>query len=645
MGRILVVEPDPRIAQALARLLHGSGHAAEMVVDEMAALASLMERPASLVLAAAGPGGSLARRTWSALESLDPGPDIVWTGPVRAMVLPMLEAKRGRDFLETPPAAPALQGLLARLVGTPASADSWSGLDFLHCIDGAAERYPPARVLFLAHRVTGSGVLSVRSGAGDWTVALKKGRIAGATGLTDLLADDGPTVSGDAPALMAALGAAIGAGADPETAMRAAGVGIARAAFRATGLDGATVRFDADEPEGSVMTLPGRLPRLLAAAARQERPVQAIRSMLGGRRKSMIQARFPDDAPESQWGLPPTALRLLRDGARVETLGELLGAARGGETDEVWAAVDLLLCLGLLDLGENTGGTGRVAEPERDDIEIETIDAAEEPSNEPADEGDDEANALRAWFEEHKTSDPWVVLGIDDSEQMTSEGVEAAFRAQSANFHPDIFLTASKPAQALARRCFARLGLAKEALADVDVLLEARQRMRAAEEGRPYASAAEQQRARLIAKRADVAVRKKQWGEAHMLWKEARQVDPTEVAYEWFALRTGWQSGDIAGTEAEAAMLELKSMKLGQRADLMATVGEIRLRAGDDDGAYAAFEQAIEINPDHVDARRRMRLRDMRQSKSEPPARTGLSLKGLFSFGKKADGSGGKGGK
>ncbi|MEC7946248.1 MAG: hypothetical protein VX265_01695, partial [Myxococcota bacterium] len=449
-------------------------------------------------------------------------------------------------------------------------------------------------------------------------------------------------VSKDAQGLMAALGAAIGAGTDPETAMTAAGVGIARAAIRATGTEGAMVRFVPDEPQGSVMTLPGRLPRLLAAAARKERPAPAIRSMLGGRRKSSIQARFPDDAPESQWGLPPTALRLLRDGARVDTLGELLGAARGGETDEVWAAVDLLLCLGLLELGESIGGTGRIVEPERDDIEIETIDAAAEESDGGAEQGDEEANSLRAWFEEHRTSDPWVVLGIDDSEQMTSEGVEAAFRAQSANFHPDIYLTASKPAQALARRCFARLGLAKEALADVDVLLEARQRMRAAEEGRPYASAAEQQRARLIAKRADVAARKKQWGEAHKLWMEAKQVDPTEVSYEWFALKTGWQSGDIEGAQAEAAMLELKSMKMGQRADLMATVGEIRLRAGDENGAYAAFEQAIEINPEHVDARRRMRLRDMRQSKSEPPARSGLSLKGLFSFGKKSDDSRGR---
>lgn len=645
MVRIVVVEPDPRISQALARLLRGSGHSAEMVADEMAALASMMERPADVVLAAAGPGASLARRTWSALSTLDPEPRIVWTGPIRSMALPLLEAGRGEDFLETPPSAPALQGLLARLVGQPASADRWSGADFLQQVDGDVERYPPARVLFLAHRISGTGVLSVTAGDATWTVTLKKGRITGCTGLADLDASDGPQPSAAALPLMSALGQAIGQGADPEAAMRAAGVGIARAALRAAELPDATVRFDPVEPEGGVMKLPARIPRLLSDAARLERPPAAVRSALGSRRNEPVRVQVPDDSPETQWSLPPVSLRLLRDCVRVETLGELLGSARGGETDEVWASVDLLVCLGLLQIGGAAPAAGRLVAPDADDIEIEAIaPVAAEPAPTGADEPDEQAIALRAWFEAKAKAAPWVVLGIDDSEQMTADGVESAFRNQSAKYHPDCFLDASKVAQALARRCFARLGSAKEALADVDVLLEARQRMRAGEEGRPYASPAEQHQARLTAKRADVAARKKQWGEAHRLWNDAVEVDPTEVAYQWQSLHTGWLAGLIDGEAAEAAMVELKNMKLGQRADLMAVVGEIRLRAGDEAGAYAAFDKAIEMNPDHVDARRRVRLRDMRQAKADPPRGSGLSLKGLFSFGKKGKGGAGAGG-
>ena len=139
-------------------------------------------------------------------------------------------------------------------------------------------------------------------------------------------------------------------------------------------------------------------------------------------------------------------------------------------------------------------------------------------------------------------------------------------------------------------------------------------------------------------------MRKKQWAEAHRLWADARRVDATEVAYHWQWLETGWRSGALEGAAAEEEMLSLKSMKLGQRADLMAVVGEIRLRAGDEAGAYEAFDKAVEMNPDHVDARRRLRLRDMRQAKTDPPKRAGLSLKGLFSFGKKPAGGAGSGG-
>lgn len=635
MARIVVIEPDARMAQAFARLLHGSGHAAELVADEMTALADLMEHPAELVLAAAGPGGAGARRVWSALQTLEPQPAIVWTGPLRAMVLPMLDAGRGEDFVETPPSAAALSGVLSRLVGTPAAADRWSGVDFLATVDGAASRYPPARVLFLAHRVSASGTLSVGPQGGDgWTVSLKNGRIIGCTGLASVDAPSGPQPDASAPPLMAMLGQVIASGADPERAMHAAGVGIARAALRAGSDDRLHVTFAATEAPGGAMQLPGRIPRLIAEARTLERPASAVRGALGARRKEAVGIQVPDDAPESQWGLTTVALRLLRDGARVETLGELLGAARGGETDEVWEAVDLLCCLGMLRIGDGVVVRAEAAPEGEDDIEIEPL-AGGAASGTGDVALDEEAAALKAWLDDGREHLHWQVLGIEDSEQMTADGVEAAFRKQSASFHPDMYLSAAPGTQALARRCFARLVEAREALEDVDVLLETRQRKRAEEDGRPYASPAEQQQGRLIARRAEVSVRKSQWAEASRLWKEACAVDGTEVSYQWNRLLAGWRAGEIDGPTAEAEMLALKSMKVGQRADLMATVGEIRLRAGDEEGAYAAFTSAVELNPDHVDARRRLRLRDMRQAKADGTKSGGLSLKGLFSFGRK----------
>ena len=59
-------------------------------------------------------------------------------------------------------------------------------------------------------------------------------------------------------------------------------------------------------------------------------------------------------------------------------------------------------------------------------------------------------------------------------------------------------------------------------------------------------------------------------------------------------------------------MLALKNMKMGRRPHVHRGRDP---SAGDEDGACKAFESAIEPDPDHVDARRRIRLRDVRQSR------------------------------
>ncbi len=644
MARIVVIEPDPRVLQALGRALHGSGHAVDVYSDEMSALAELTVRPADLVIAAAGPGGSAARRAWSALEVLEAAPPIVWTGPVRAMVLPLIQAGRGVDFLETPPTRPAVTGLLQRLLGGGAAEDRWSGPGFLDQVDGDSERFPPARVLFLAHRVSASGTLTVGEGDFAWSVQLRKGRIIGCTGVLGLTGEQPPEADADAPDLMAALGLAIGRGADPDATMRTGGVAIARLAIATADGPAQPVAFAVAEAGRAPIQLPSTVPQLLAEAARQQHLAADVRRRWARSRLSAITLQPPDDAPESQWGLPPVALRLMRDAARVGTLGELLGAARGGETDEVWQAVDLLRCLGVLSIEEGTrpaAAPAPAAEVAMDDIEIEAI--APEPAAAPAPDGgpaDDPEALLRAAYAAMKGADPWTVLGIDDPDQLEDDELESVFRKRSAEFHPDRFQGASARVGKIAAACFARVGEARAAFDDTDFLIETRQRLRARKEGRPFATESQKSEARLVAKRAEVAARKKQWDEAHRLWVKATEIDGTEVSYTWHRLESGWRAGVLPGTEVAKALLSLDGLTIGHGAEVYNVVGEIRLREGDLDGAYAAFTRCIELKPDHIDARRRLRLRDMRSKPDEAGGGGGKglgALKGLFSFGRKGD--------
>jgi hypothetical protein len=636
-----MIEPDPRVHQSLVRLLRGTGHSLEHHRDEMGALGELTVRPAALVIAALGPGGALAGRTWSALGVLDVPPPIVWTGPSRASAMPLVESGRGMDVLETPLQRPALQGLLARVFGAATPADRWSGLDFLGTVSGDAGRYPPARVLFLAHRVGGSGTLLIQEDAGLWSISLRNGRIVGASGLSGLDHEDGPSVDANAPPLMSWLGQAIGQGASPDDAMNTAGVSIGIAALRAGDAGTAKVSFKDGPPVGAPIQLPTPIPRLLAEAARRCHGATSTRRRLGRHRNGAIRVVPPDDAPETQWGLPPVALRLLRDGANLATLGELLGQARGGETDEVWEGVDLLLCLGMLAIDKGGGerpssAASAFGTPPVDDIEIEAI--VEAPVEAPV---DDQAVTLMAALRAIQNQAPWEVLGLVKSDELEPDGIEAAFRRRSSEFHPDRFMNETAAVRRVAQLCFAKVGDARSAMGDEELMIETRQRLRAAEEGRPFSSESDKRRARLVAKRGVVAHRRKQWDEAWRLYTEATEIDGTEVAYEVQRLDSGWRAGELPGAGVIEAVMGLSGLTIGLRIDALALAGEIRMRDGDEAGAYEMFEKVVELNAEHIEARRWLRLRDMRATKGEEDSKKGLSLKGLFSFGRKGSGSAG----
>jgi hypothetical protein len=91
------------------------------------------------------------------------------------------------------------------------------------------------------------------------------------------------------------------------------------------------------------------------------------------------------------------------------------------------------------------------------------------------------------------------------------------------------------------------------------------------------------------------------------------------------------------------ALLDLRVPAGAARADVLAAAGDILLTAGRDAEAYHLFQRAVEENPGHVGARRRLRLRGMRDG-TKGRDKDGLPgaglLGGLF---KKRTGSGDRG--
>ncbi len=588
-----------------------------------------------------GPGGEEAEPAWAALGS-SAAPPIVWTGPLRDPVAGLLAAQRGVDFLQSPVRAPALNALLARLLAAEADT-GWSGAHQLEGLDGPGHRFPPLRVLFLAHRVGATGTLTAEGAGGRWTLALQGGRVVGWTGLVGLL-DEG--LGRNAPAsgpdeLTAQLGAFIGQGLPPHEAFDAAARGLGLRLGRTVEAPPDRVAWTPEQgPVATPMPLPMALPRLIASGLAAVRSGAQVRRELGSQRLAAITATPPDDAPQSQWGLPPDGLRLVRDASKVSTLGELLGSA-GAETDRAWQAVDLVLQLGLLALGQPEDrarpGAGK------DDIVVEAIGQTSAPpsagSPDAVADADPRMAELKAALSAMRGQPPEGILGVETAEDATVEGLDRLFIELSGSFHPDRFADGGPRLQRVAEACFTRVGDAREALRNSERRIELVERMRAKEQGKPWASAEDKKKAILIGKQGELALRRQAWTEAADLLEEAAQLDPTEFRYAFHAIQSGWRTGRLSPQEAIDRLMGFKDLTRGQQADVWALAGELHLREGREDAGYELLKQAVERNPELVDAQRRLRLRDMRQRKedAEVAEKRPSALRSLLSWGKRAD--------
>ncbi len=580
MARVVLISPDPRRAGPVAAALRALGHR----VDGRRSTAAALRVQADLYVASTElPPDALGRArapvAWFRPEGAEAGEH-----PADRTLDADAGEARWRVLLE---------GLLPRSL-------EWSGLEFLRTIDGPVSRYSLLRAFFLAYRTGATGRFELTE-AGRWSADLREGTVVAVRGVGGLLAGLG--VEGtEEDDLEALLGRAIAAGHAPDEALRAAARGLGRTVARAT-LDGAgRVRFvEGAAPEGFAAPLPVPVPRMLAEGLAAERPARVVRRAYARRRRAAVRVNVPADAPEHRLGLPPRVLGLLRQAGHAETLGELVSDPRRGETDEAWLAVDLLVHLGLVE----------TAEPET---------PAEAPASAlsdalPPETGDPREAALEAALADIEGKEPWEVLGITSSRLANEGAVNRSFVERSAEFHPDRYVDASPRARALAERCFAAVQAAREALRGREAIEELAERLLAAEEGRPYVSARERAAARLLAKKGEVAFKKRDWTEATRQFREAARRDPTEWTYRFRALHAAWLAGEADADETVEALLALEGPAGRKRAEVLFAAGEVRVKQGREDAAMALFRQVVELDEEHVGARRYLRLHEMRRQR------------------------------
>jgi len=651
LARLLLVDPDKGRRATLTRMLRQHGHAVIDMAGPIEALESFRRTRAELVLAVVdelgGPGRPLARAMGE-----DARTRLVWMGA------PSVHTEVRRDgapiagFLPLPPPTAALDGMLQRLVGDPGP--RWSGHDFLDAIEGGTDRFPVPRVLFLAHRLSATGRLNVTHEGSTMSVDMRAGEVVGLGGIPGLLAGHGVDGNGTLEELVSA---AMALGHQPNQVLTWLGEGIGRWCVGLPCVSDCNVAFEVEiAAKGAGFPLPLSVPQMIARGLKSVRPADVVRVELGRRRTALVRIQLPDDAPESRWGLPPTALRMVREATRIRTLGELLGSGPGGERPETWEAADLLIHLGFIGLDESERPSllglpdedATTFVPEDDLSELESglfffeEDSARLPPDEPQPEapgGDADPMAekrqrLKSTFLRLKHIEPVELFVIESSQQASPEGVEEAFRKVSANYHPDRYAKDSEQIQRLASQCFGLVADARDQLlADTAGLELLHRKLKAAEAGEHYISASEAEQAHTALKELKRAAQRREWQLCLELADQVLGLDPERWEAAFIRVQARRGAGLIAPGQVVQELDALEPSNKRGRAQVLYYKGEVLLADGKDSAAFSSFRAAVAADETHTDAKRRLRLRELRQSRkggSDEDGSVGKTLSRLF---------------
>ena len=558
----------------------------------------------------------------------------------------------------------------------------WSGTDYLNVVSGPVDRFPPLRVLFLAHRVAATGLITLVNIYGARGIWVQNGVIAGLAGFPDLLSGLGlKGEPGEDAIAMVTRG--ITSGQSPDRVITALSDGVAAAIAGFADLRGADVRFRLDaRPPPQLLPPLDPFPRLLSRGLRLLRPPERLRPLFGPRLNLVAIQSIPDDAPESRWALDPTALRVLREAGRAPTLGELLGS--GAPSGATWLAVDLLLQLGLLELvtaaarpvdktaekpvdraGDRSvdrsvdraldrsidrSVSRSVAPPRALDRSVDrsvsrnlaapqdrSVDASVSGRSAPRSARPAAVIALREALAGMISADEATLLGLQRSAELTEAGIDRAFRDQSVRFHPDRHQMGTPEQRDLAARCFGLMSDAYAVLRDPAARADRQARMKAKEEGRIYVSEHEQRAARLAYARAEVLVRQRRWADALPDLDDATRLDPASWRYRLTRAQAGAFSGRAGPSETEEALRAVAAdAPPGEaRAEVHFVLGELMMRDNREKPAMACFEEALKEHPEHAGAKRRMWLQKRRSDEVPAAAPAAGLFSGLRNLGKK----------
>ncbi|MGB0640167.1 MAG: hypothetical protein ACPGTU_12580 [Myxococcota bacterium] len=551
----------------------------------------------------------------------------------------------------------------------------WSGMEFLSTLGGTSNDVPPFRTLFLAHRTKATGKLWVTRGANIRTIDLAGGRLVGFSGFTDLFDGFDGERSWSVSEWVTALTEAGNTGDD---ALRKIAVAIGVESLKMADEGDWIVRFATDMSSPTVTDfVPINLMEVSGEVVNQYQAESKVRQWMEGLPGGVMSVRRPSDAGEPEWGLDEQTLKVLNVVDKAQNVGALYVSLAADD----WMHVALLWCLGLIssaDVAERPASPAKESRPQPepassklDDMNTEEYEAATTPSRtkekpqEPTRKKSAKERSLgrssskrkrrlsprrmairrspwesppeemeqhlREAYEVLKQARPEYIFRIRTTKDLETISIERQYRESCARYHPDKYSRESHAVRSLAEACFTLVAEAFHRLEVAEYVDPLRIRLVEKETGQKVVTDKTRQHAQVEFAKGTVLFRQKRYRDALALAEDAIAGDPDQWEYRYLHAKAGYRSGDVSIADTSKAILELQGTNSIEKADTLYTLGEFFLKEGDDKKAYKMFQNALMCDPQNVGARRRLRLRERRESVvQEKGKQTGGFLGGLF---------------
>ncbi len=330
---------------------------------------------------------------------------------------------------------------------------------------------------------------------------------------------------------------------------------------------------------------------LVREGFREVRPAEKVARSLERKASERLQA---EGRPA---GLGPWMMRVhgaCQKSPRLVDLAADNGQPGTAAYERFWLSLDLLMELGLVQLGSGSSVARRDPEQEKQRLES-LLRRIQEIQRQPAIEA--------------------LGQGPDPDLKLDAEAVDSLFRNAAGPYHPDQFMDEPGRVQRLAAHVFALLNERREELQDrPELLAQEVERLRCLGRGEVWVTEDMRKLARVLFREARGLEQAKHWTKAREKVERAMELDPNETLFrvQLAFLRVVLQ--EISPAEGVRDIDALALDSVGSRVEAAFRSGRLLRMAGNSKKALERFDRVLEMAPDHVGAMREARLLRQRAS-------------------------------